>query len=109
MKQQTECRALQIFRSSHFIVTVYTTSQCPQFKAAFEKTMLPANTVYVGDITCISTRESGLYSAVVLDLFSRACCWLRHGLTHEGCFRHGVAAWKRKPERSWCGRLETKA
>jgi transposase InsO family protein len=46
--------------------------------------IITPDTVYVGDITCISTREGWLYLAVVIDLFSRGVVGLVHGGTYDG-------------------------
>jgi putative transposase len=60
------------------------------------------DTVYVGDITYITTREGWLYLAVVIDLFSRAVVGWAMGsrmtadLVNDAML---MAIWKRKPER----------
>ena len=60
------------------------------------------DTVYVGDITYISTREGWLYLAVVIDLFSRAVVGWSMGsrmmadLANDAML---MAVWKRKPDR----------
>ena len=60
------------------------------------------DTVYAGDITCISTREGWLYLAVVIDLFSRAVVGWSMGsrmmadLANDAML---MAVWKRKPDK----------
>ena len=58
------------------------------------------NTVYVGDITCIHTREGWLYLAVVIDLFSRAVVGWSMDLCMTASLVNSamlMALWKRKP------------
>ncbi len=60
------------------------------------------NTVYVGDITCIHTREGWLYLAVVIDLFSRAVVGWSMDLCMTASLVNSailMALWKRKPTR----------
>jgi putative transposase len=65
-----------------------------------EFTVATPNTVYVGDITYIPTREGWLYLAVVVDLFSRAVVGWAMGsrmtadLVNDAML---MAIWKRKP------------
>ena len=65
-----------------------------------EFTVATPNTVYVGDITYIPTREGWLYLAVVIDLFSRAVVGWAMGsrmtadLVNDAML---MAIWKRKP------------
>jgi transposase InsO family protein len=58
------------------------------------------DTVYVGDITYIPTREGWLYLAVVIDLFSRAVVGWSMGSRITASLVNGallMALWKRKP------------
>ncbi len=58
------------------------------------------DTVYVGDITYIPTREGWLYLAVVIDLFSRAVIgWSMSSRMKAGLVNGAMlmAIWKRKP------------
>jgi transposase InsO family protein len=58
------------------------------------------DTVYVGDITYIPTREGWLYLAVVIDLFSRAVVGWSMGSRMTAGLVNGamlMALWKRKP------------
>lgn len=58
------------------------------------------DTVYVGDITYIQTREGWLYLAVVIDLFSRAVVgWAMASRMTAGLVNNALlmAMWKRKP------------
>lgn len=58
------------------------------------------DTVYVGDITYISTREGWLYLAVVIDLFSRAVVgWAMASRMTADLINNALlmAIWKRKP------------
>jgi transposase InsO family protein len=58
------------------------------------------DTVYVGDITYIPTREGWLYLAVVIDLFSRAVVGWSMGPRINAGLVNGamlMALWKRKP------------
>ena len=65
-----------------------------------EFTVATPDTVYVGDITYIPTREGWLYLAVVIDLFSRAVVGWAMGsrmtadLVNDAML---MAIWKRKP------------
>ncbi len=65
-----------------------------------EFTVNTPDTVYVGDITYIPTREGWLYLAVVIDLFSRAVVgWsmdshMKADLVNDAML---MATWKRKP------------
>jgi transposase InsO family protein len=65
-----------------------------------EFTVASPNTVYVGDITYIPTREGWLYLAVVIDLFSRSVVgWamssrMKADLVNDAML---MAIWKRKP------------
>lgn len=65
-----------------------------------EFTVATPDTVYVGDITYIPTREGWLYLAIVLDLFSRAVVGWAMGsrmtadLVNDAML---MAIWKRKP------------
>lgn len=67
-----------------------------------EFTVANPDTVYVGDITYIPTREGWLYLAVVIDLFSRAVVgWsmgsrMKADLVNDAIL---MAIWKRKPDR----------
>ena len=67
-----------------------------------EFTVATPDTVYVGDITYIPTREGWLYLAVVLDLFSRAVVGWSMGsritadLANDAML---MAIWNRKPNR----------
>jgi putative transposase len=67
-----------------------------------EFTVATPNTVYVGDITYIPTREGWLYLAVVIDLYSRAVVgWamssrMKVDLVNDAML---MALWKRKPAR----------
>lgn len=60
------------------------------------------DTVYVGDITYIPTREGWLYLAVVIDLFSRAVVgWSMDSRINAALVNDALrmAIWKRKPAR----------
>jgi len=63
-------------------------------------TVTTPNTVYVGDITYIHTREGWLYLAVVIDLFSRAVVgWSMESRMTTSLVNSSMlmAIWKRKP------------
>ena len=65
-----------------------------------EFTVSTPDTVYVGDITYIPTREGWLYLAVVIDLFSRAVVGWSMGSRMTAGLVNGamlMALWKRKP------------
>ena len=65
-----------------------------------EFTVNTPDTVYVGDITYIPTREGWLYLAVVIDLFSRAVVGWSMGSRITAGLVNGamlMALWKRKP------------
>lgn len=65
-----------------------------------EFTVSTPDTVYVGDITYIPTREGWLYLAVVIDLFSRAVVGWSMGPRINAGLVNGamlMALWKRKP------------
>jgi transposase InsO family protein len=65
-----------------------------------EFTVNAPDTVYVGDITYIPTREGWLYLAVVIDLFSRAVVgWSMGSRMNAGLVNAAMlmAIWKRKP------------
>jgi putative transposase len=65
-----------------------------------EFTVANPDTVYVGDITYIPTREGWLYLAVVLDLFSRAVVgWAMDSRMKTDLVKDAMlmAIWKRKP------------
>ena len=65
-----------------------------------EFTVATPDTVYVGDITYIPTREGWLYLAVVLDLFSRAVVgWAMGSRMTTDLVNNAMlmALWKRKP------------
>lgn len=65
-----------------------------------EFTVAAPNTVYVGDITYIRTREGWLYLAVVIDLFSRAVVgWSMDSRMTASLVNSAMlmAIWKRKP------------
>jgi transposase InsO family protein len=65
-----------------------------------EFTVAHPDTVYVGDITYIPTREGWLYLAVVLDLFSRAVVgWAMDSRMKTDLVKDAMlmAIWKRKP------------
>lgn len=60
------------------------------------------DTVYVGDITYIPTREGWLYLAVVIDLFSRAVVgWAMSSRMTADLVNNALlmAIWKRKPDK----------
>lgn len=67
-----------------------------------EFTVAKPDSVYVGDITYIRTREGWLYLATVMDLFSRAVVgWsmgsrMKTGLVNDAIL---MAIWKRKPDK----------
>jgi len=65
-----------------------------------EFTVADPNTVYVGDITYIPTREGWLYLAVVIDLFSRTVVGWSMGSRMTTSLVNSallMAIWKRKP------------
>lgn len=65
-----------------------------------EFTVDTPDTVYVGDITYIPTREGWLYLAVVIDLFSRAVVgWAMSSRMTSDLVNNALlmAIWKRKP------------
>ncbi len=65
-----------------------------------EFTVAKPNTIYVGDITYIPTREGWLYLAVVIDLFSRSVVGWSMGSRMTASLVNSallMAIWKRKP------------
>jgi putative transposase len=65
-----------------------------------EFTVATPDSVYVGDITYIPTREGWLYLAVIIDLFSRAVVGWSMGSRMTAGLVNGamlMALWKRKP------------
>ena len=93
---------LQVQTKRKFKVTTDSNHDKPIAPNLLERefTVNTPDTVYVGDITYIPTREGWLYLAVVIDLFSRAVVgWsMSSRITADlvnGAMR--MALWKRKP------------
>ena len=95
---------LQVQTKRKFKATTNSNHDKPIAPNLLEREFIVAtpDTVYVGDITYIPTREGWLYLAIVIDLFSRAVVGWSMGsritadLANDAML---MAIWKRKPDR----------
>lgn len=95
---------LQVQTKRKFKATTNSNHDKPIAPNLLEREFIVAtpDTVYVGDITYIRTREGWLYLAVVIDLFSRAVVGWSMGsrmtadLVNDAML---MAIWKRKPDK----------
>jgi len=95
---------LQVQTKRKFKVTTNSNHDKPIAPNLLERefTVADPNTVYVGDITYIPTREGWLYLAVVIDLFSRAVVGWSMGSRMTASLVNSamlMAIWKRKPSK----------
>lgn len=96
---------LQVQTKRKFKVTTDSNHDKPIAPNLLERefTVDTPNTVYVGDITYIPTREGWLFLAIVIDLFSRAVVgWAMDSRMQADLVNDAMlmAIWKRKPAKS---------